>query len=88
MSGLVFNYNYMSYLYTIETGAYNFVESIRRTPVSTMWTFDKMTLQQKAFSTNWFSRQSVVGRNVVYPSLSTKKQITNFSSANLIFKNC
>ena len=36
-----------------------FVESIRRNPVSTKWTFDKMTLRQKAFSTIWLIRRSV-----------------------------
>ena len=41
-----------------------FVESIRRKPVSTKWTFDKMT--QKAISTKWLSRRSVVRRSVVY----------------------
>ena len=36
------------------------VESIRRKPVSTKWTFDKLTLRQKAFSTKWRSRRSVI----------------------------
>ena len=44
-----------------------FVESIRRNPVSTKWRFDEMTLRQKAFSTKWLSRRSVVRRSVVYP---------------------
>ena len=44
-----------------------FVESIRRKPVSTKWTFDKMTLRQKAFSTKLSSRRSVVRQSVIYP---------------------
>ena len=48
-----------------------FVESIRRKPVSTKWTFDKMTLRRKAFSTKWLSRRSVVRRSVVYPREGT-----------------
>ena len=46
-----------------------FVESIRLKPVLTKWTFDKMTLRQKAFSTKWRSRRSVVQQSVVYPGL-------------------
>ena len=55
-----------------------FVESIRRKPVSTKWTFHKMTLRQKAFSTKWLSRRSVVRRSVVYPdrySLQLKENL-------------
>ena len=50
-----------------------FVESIRRKPVSTKCTFDKMTLRQKAISMKWLSRRSVVQRSVVYP----KRQLQN-----------
>ena len=45
-----------------------FVESIRRKPVSTKWTFDKMTLRQKAFSTKWLSRRSVVYPMCIFPA--------------------